>query len=210
VNPNDSLDSTNDEVILSLFPDLFECVSDLESELETSMNEVFRFDSGYFALVATTPTILIPSLLDTNNPSNMRIPSECHLTLSDTVDCIANPLLLKDFSQLLDTLTKSKAKAMMHGDEGIGVDGLKELDPGPYIHDSIHIDDIMEHGSSPIQYELVPSPPGTSNTSFLLSNKDIRPFLLSNSRQTMATLTAIPTISANHLEAELDCTIHTI
>ena len=29
-------------------------------------------------------------------------------------------------------------------DEGIGVDGLKELDPGPSSHDSIHNDDIME------------------------------------------------------------------
>jgi hypothetical protein len=44
-----------------------------------------------------------------------------------------------------------------NGDEGIGVDGLKELDPGPCTHDGIHIDDIMEHGPSPIHYELVPS-----------------------------------------------------
>jgi hypothetical protein len=29
---------------------------------------------------------------------------------------------------------------MMHGDEGIGVDGLKkELDPGPSTHDDIHV-----------------------------------------------------------------------
>jgi hypothetical protein len=36
-------DCTNgdDEVILSLFPELFEFVSDLESELETSIDEVF-------------------------------------------------------------------------------------------------------------------------------------------------------------------------
>jgi hypothetical protein len=88
--------TNDDEVILSLFPELFEFVSDLESELETSMDEVFRLNSGYFPLVATTPTILMPSLLDTNNLSNMRIPSECHLTLSDTVDCIVDPLLLGD------------------------------------------------------------------------------------------------------------------
>jgi hypothetical protein len=56
-----------------------------------------------------------------------------------------------------------KAKAMIHGDEGIGVDGLKELDPGPNIHDGIHIDDIMEHGPSPIHYELVPLLPVPSN-----------------------------------------------
>jgi hypothetical protein len=47
-------------------------------------------------------------------------------------------------------------------------------------------------------------------TSFLLSSKDIRTFFLSKSRQVMATLMAIPTIPANHLEAELDCTICTI
>ena len=46
--------------------------------------------------------------------------------------------------------------------------------------------------------------------SFLLSSKDIMPFLLSKSRQPMVPLMAIPTISANHLEAELDCTICTI
>jgi hypothetical protein len=42
------------------------------------------------------------------------------------------------------------AKAMIHGDEGLGVDGLKELDPGPYTHNDIHVDDIMEQpGSKP-------------------------------------------------------------
>jgi hypothetical protein len=51
----------------------------------------------------------------------------------------------------------------MHGDEGIGVDGLKEVDPGPYTHDGIHIDDITEHGPSPIHYELLPLLPVTSN-----------------------------------------------
>jgi hypothetical protein len=38
----DSLDYTNDdEVIFSLFPELFEFISDLESELDASMDEVF-------------------------------------------------------------------------------------------------------------------------------------------------------------------------
>jgi hypothetical protein len=50
------------------------------------------------------------------------------------------------------------AKVMMHGDEGIGVDGLKELDPDPSTHDGI-----MEHGPSHIHYELVPLLPVTSN-----------------------------------------------
>jgi hypothetical protein len=41
VDTNDSLDWTNeDEVILFLFPELFAFVSDLESELDTSMDEV--------------------------------------------------------------------------------------------------------------------------------------------------------------------------
>jgi hypothetical protein len=48
---------------------------------------------------------------------------------------------------------------MMHGDKGISVDGLKELDPGPYTYDGIHIDDIMQHGPSPIHYKLAPSLP---------------------------------------------------
>jgi hypothetical protein len=48
VNTIDSLDYTDDYgVILSLFPELFEFVSNLESELEASMDVVFRFDSGY-------------------------------------------------------------------------------------------------------------------------------------------------------------------
>jgi hypothetical protein len=42
---NDSLDCTNDdEVILSLFPELFDFASDLKSELEASMDEVFRLN----------------------------------------------------------------------------------------------------------------------------------------------------------------------
>jgi hypothetical protein len=99
VDTIDSLHYTDDdELILSLFPGLFEfLVSDLESELEASMDEVFRFDSGYCPSVATAPTILMPSLIDTKNPSKMRIPLECHLTLYDTVDCIVDHLPHKKF-----------------------------------------------------------------------------------------------------------------
>jgi hypothetical protein len=61
----------------------------------------------------------------------------------------------------LDSL--KKGNAMMHGDEGIGMDGLQELDPGPSKHDGIHIDDIMEQAWSHIHYELVPLPPVMSN-----------------------------------------------
>jgi hypothetical protein len=43
VDTNDSLDCTNeDEVILFLFPEIFAFVSDLESELDARMEEVFR------------------------------------------------------------------------------------------------------------------------------------------------------------------------
>jgi hypothetical protein len=89
VDTNDSLDCTNDdEVILPLlFPEIFEFVSDVESELEASM-DVFRLNSDYCPSVATAPTIPTPSLLDTKNQSNMTIPSECHLTLHETVDCV--------------------------------------------------------------------------------------------------------------------------
>jgi hypothetical protein len=71
-----------------------------------------------------------------------------------------------------------KAKAMMHGDEGIGVDWLKELDPGPYTHDGIHIDDIMEHGPSPIHYELLPLLPVTSNHVISAFQQGHQPFPL--------------------------------
>jgi hypothetical protein len=84
-----------------------------------------------------------------------------HLTLYDTVDYIVDPLPLEDLP--IVGHSDEKAKAMMHGDEGIGVDGLKELDPGPYTHDGIHVADIMEHGPSPIHYKLVPPLPVTSN-----------------------------------------------
>jgi hypothetical protein len=56
-----------------------------------------------------------------------------------------------------------QAKAMMHGDQSIGVDGLKELDSGPSSHDSIHDGDIMEQAQSHIHYELVPLLPVASN-----------------------------------------------
>jgi hypothetical protein len=49
VDASDSLDCTNDDkVILSSFPELFEFVSDLESELDASMDEVLRLDLDYF------------------------------------------------------------------------------------------------------------------------------------------------------------------
>jgi hypothetical protein len=162
VDTNDSLDCTNaNEVILSIFPELFEFVSDLVSELETSMDKVSRLNSDYCTLVATAPTILMPSLLDTKNQSNMRIPLKCLLTLYGTKGCIVNSLPLEDLP--IVGPSNRKAKAMMHGDVGIGVDGLKELDHGPYTHDGIHIDDIMEHNPNPIHYELVPLPNVASN-----------------------------------------------
>jgi hypothetical protein len=86
---------------------------------------------------------------------------------------------------------------MMHGDEGIGVDGLKKLDPGP-------IPMILSMLMTSWNMVQVPF---TMN--LYLHCLDIRPFLLSNSRQPTATLMVMPTISANHLEAELDCTFHT-
>jgi hypothetical protein len=89
------------------------------------MDELVWPNSGYNCpLAATTPTILMPCLLDTKNQSNVMIPSECHLTLYDTVDCIVNPLHLIDL--LIVGQSDKKARAiMMHRDEGIGVDGLK-------------------------------------------------------------------------------------
>jgi hypothetical protein len=125
-----------DEIILFLFPALLGFVSDLESELDASMEEVFRLD------------------LDCSCPSVPVFPPlECHMTLYDTVGCIVKPLPVKDLLVvLLDSLTK-KAEAMMHGDEGIGLDGLEELDPDPSTHDGI-----MGHGPSHIHYELVALP----------------------------------------------------
>jgi hypothetical protein len=73
----------------------------------------------------------------------------------------SHPLLLDDLQ--IFGHSDEKAKAIMHGDGGIGVDGLKEVDPGPYTHDGIQVDEIMEHGSSPIHYELVPLMPVASN-----------------------------------------------
>jgi hypothetical protein len=163
VGTNASLDCVNgDDVILSLFPELFGFICDLKAELDASMDDLFQPNSGYNCpSVATTTTILIPCLLGTKNPPHMMIPSECHLTLYDTGDCIANPLPLL----VLPIVGQSdkQAKAMMHGDEGIGVDGLKELDPGPSSHDNIHNGNIMEQAQSNIHYELVPPPPVASN-----------------------------------------------
>jgi hypothetical protein len=156
VDTNSSLDCVNeDDVILSLFPDVFEFVCDLKLELDATMDELFWPNSGYNCpSVATAPTILTPCPLDTKNQSNMMIPLECHLTLYDTVDCIVNPLPLMDFP--IVGQSDKRAKAMMHGDEGIGVDGLKEFDPGPSTHDGIHVGDIIKQAQSHIHYELVP------------------------------------------------------
>jgi hypothetical protein len=46
---------------------------------------------------------------------------ECHLTLYDTVGCIANPLPLEDLP--IVGHSNKHAKVIMHGGEGIGVDG---------------------------------------------------------------------------------------
>jgi hypothetical protein len=109
--------------------------------------------------LATATTILMPCLLVTKNqPHMVMIPSECHLTLYDTGgECIANPLPLLDL--LIVGQSDKQPKAMMHADEGIGVDGLKELDPGPSSHDNIHHGDIMEQAQSNIHYEIVPPLP---------------------------------------------------
>jgi hypothetical protein len=140
VDTNDSLDCTNqDDIILVLFPELFAFVSDLKSELDTSMDEVFRLDS------------------DCSCPLLPAFPLECHMILYDTVGCIVNPLPLEDL-RIVGHSDKN-TKVIMHGDEGIGVDGLKELDPGP----SMWMASVMEHGPSHIHYELVPLPPVTSN-----------------------------------------------
>jgi hypothetical protein len=89
------------------------------------MDEVFRLNPDYCPLVASAPIIPMPSQLDTKNQSNMMIPSECHLTLYQTVDCIVDPLPLKDLP-IVGHFDKT-AKVKMHGDEGIGVDGLMEI-----------------------------------------------------------------------------------
>jgi hypothetical protein len=87
------------------------------------MDELFWPNTGYNCpLVTTAPTILIQCLLDTKNQSNLMIPSECHLSLYFTLGCIADPLPLLDL--LIFGQSDKQAKAMMHGDEGIGVDGL--------------------------------------------------------------------------------------
>jgi hypothetical protein len=106
---------------------------------------------------------------------HMMIPSECHLTLYDTVDCIANPLPLLDL--LIVGQSDKWAKAMMHGDEGIGVDGLKELDPGPSSPDSMVTSWNMLRVTFTMNLYLHHLPHLTM--SFLLSSKDIRHFLLS-------------------------------
>jgi hypothetical protein len=136
VDTNYSLACTT---LLFLFPELFAFVFDLESELDTSMDEVFRLNLD-------CSCTLVPAF-----------PLECHMTLYDTVGCIVNPLPLEDL-QMVGHSDKT-TKLMMHGDEGITVDGLKELDPDP---SSTH-DGIMEYSPSHIHYELVPPPPVVSN-----------------------------------------------
>jgi hypothetical protein len=101
VDTNDSLDCTNeDEVISFLFPELFAFVSDLESELDTRMNEVFRLNS------------------DCSCPLVPAFPLECHMILYDSVGCIVNPLPLEELP--IVGHSDKNAKVMMHGDEGIG------------------------------------------------------------------------------------------
>jgi hypothetical protein len=108
VDTDDSLDCTNDnEVILSLFPELFGFVSDLESELDASMEEVFRLDS------------------DCSCPSVPAFPFECHMTLYETVGCIVKPSPIDDLP--IVGHSDKTTRAMVHGDEGIGVDGLRNL-----------------------------------------------------------------------------------
>jgi hypothetical protein len=100
-------------------------------------------------------------------------------------------------------LQPHKAQEMMHGDVGTGVDGRRNLIMVPI--------PIMAASTLMTPWNMV-QVPFTMNlylccllhltTSFLLSNEDIRPFLLSKWRQRMATLMAITTFSANHLEVE--------
>ncbi len=49
--------TNDDEIVLSIFPELFAFVSDLESDLDTSMDELFRLDSG-----CCCPPVLMPNL----------------------------------------------------------------------------------------------------------------------------------------------------
>jgi hypothetical protein len=84
------------------------------------------------------------------------------MTLYDTEGSIVNPLPLEHLA-IVGHSEKSAKVRMMHGDEGIGVDGPKELNHGPSTHNGIHIDGIMEHVPSHIHYELAPVPPVMSN-----------------------------------------------
>jgi hypothetical protein len=128
----------------------------------------------------------------------MLIPSECHMTLYETVDCVVNPLPLKDLP--IVGQSDKKAEAIMHGDEGIaGEDGLKELDPHPSEHDGIHtLVTSWNKLRVTFRRKLYLSCLSSLTTSFLLSSEDNGHFPLSKSRQPMATLMAIPTIFANH------------
>jgi hypothetical protein len=61
VDTNDSLDCTNeDKVILFIFPELFAFVSDLESEFDPSMDEVFRIGFELLLPFSTSYPIGMP------------------------------------------------------------------------------------------------------------------------------------------------------
>jgi hypothetical protein len=77
------------------------------------------------------------------------------------VGCTVDPLSLEDFPIVWHS--DENAKAMIHGDGCIGMDGLKDLYPGPSTHDGIHVDGIMEHDPSHIYYELITPLPAVSN-----------------------------------------------
>jgi hypothetical protein len=73
--------------------------------------------------------------------------------------CITNPLSFEDL--LIVGHSDKTIQIMRCGDDGTGVDGLKELDPGPSTHDGIHID--LDHGTSHIHYAPVCLLPVMSN-----------------------------------------------
>jgi hypothetical protein len=131
--------TSEDEVILSYFQsylDLFLILN--QNWMPVWLEEVFRLD------------------LDCSCPSVPVFPLECHMTLYHIVGCIVDLLHLKDL--LIVGHFNKTTKVMMHGDEGIGVEGLKELDPDPST-----LDGIMEHGPSHIHYVLVAPLPVASN-----------------------------------------------
>jgi hypothetical protein len=125
---------SNDEVISVLFEELFAFVSDLESELDASMDEMFRLNSHCYC------------------PKAVAIPLVCHQSLCDNISCIANLSPLEDLS-IVGHFDKT-AQVGRHDEEGISVNELKELNPGPSNHDGIHVD-VDQEVISHIPYELV-------------------------------------------------------